>query len=124
VVSTVALHYLALERRKPFFQEVYRLLAPGGYFCHGGSFDSEWSTVQGYWDRTRIEYTQRQLRELEGREVSLERLRDNWRRESERAGVHRLRLNEQIELLQEAGFAHVETVWRYLSCAVVVGYKE
>jgi hypothetical protein len=35
-----------------------------------------------------------------------------------------LRLNEQQLLLQEAGFAHVETAWRTLFCAVVVAYKE
>jgi tRNA (cmo5U34)-methyltransferase len=124
VVSTVALHYLDPARRAPFFREVYDLLAPGGYFAHGGSFDSEQAAVQAYWDRTRLEHTQRQLRELEGRDVPIERLRENWQRESQKAGIHRLRLNEQRCLLAKAGFAHVETVWRYLSCAVVAAYKE
>ena len=72
----------------------------------------------------RLEHTQRQLRELEGLEVPLEKLREKGRRESQKAGIHRLRLNEQRRLLAEAGFAHVETVWRYLFCAVVVGYRE
>jgi hypothetical protein len=100
------------------------LLDTRGFFAHGGSFDSEHPTVQAYVDRTRLEHTQRQLRELEGREVSLESLRENWRVESGKAGINRLRLNEQVCLLEQAGFAHVEIVWRYLSVAVVVGYKE
>lgn len=124
VISSIALHYLAPARRAIFFQEVYERLASGGYFAHGGSFDSEHPTVQGYWDRTRLEHTQRQLRELEGREVPLETLREKGRRESAKAGVQRLCLNEQRRLLDQAGFAHVETVWRHLFCAVVVGYKE
>jgi tRNA (cmo5U34)-methyltransferase len=131
VVSSIALHYLATARRAPFFQRLYDLLEPRGnrsgcrgYFAHGGSFDSEHPAVQAYWDRTRLEHTQRQLREQEGREVPLEKLRENWRRESAKAGIHRLRLNEQRRLLVEAGFAHVETAWRYLFCAVVVAYKE
>jgi trans-aconitate methyltransferase len=124
IVSSIALHYLGTARRAPFFQEVYDLLEPGGFFAHGGAFDSEHPVVQATWDRTRLEHTQRQLRELEGREVTLERLREKGRRESAKAGIHRLRLNEQRRLLQEAGFAHVETMWRYLFCAVVVAYKE
>ena len=124
IVSSIALHYLDTARRAPFFREVYDLLSPGGYFAHGGAFDSEHPVVQATWDRTRLEHTQRQLRELEGREVSLEKLRENWQRESTKAGIHRLQLNEQRRLLVEAGFAHVETAWRYLFCAVVVAYKE
>jgi trans-aconitate methyltransferase len=115
VVSSIALHYLKTERRAPFFREVYDLLDTRGFFAHGGSFDSEHPTVQAYLDRTRLEHTQRQLRELEGREVSLERLRENWQVESDKAGINRLRLNEQTRLLEQAGFAHVETVWRYLA---------
>jgi cyclopropane fatty-acyl-phospholipid synthase-like methyltransferase len=124
IVSAIALQYLQPERRASFFQEVYALLDAPGYFAHGGSFDSEHGSVQAYLDRTRLEHTQRQLRKLEGREVPLERLREHWRVESARAGINRLRLNEQIHLLEQAGFAHVETVWRYLSVAMVVGYKE
>jgi hypothetical protein len=60
---------------------------------------------------------------MEGREVSLERLRERRGVESEKAGVNRLLLREQTRLLEEAGFEHVEVVWRYLSMAVVVGYK-
>jgi tRNA (cmo5U34)-methyltransferase len=124
VVSAIALQYLQPKRRASFFQEVYALLDAPGTFAHGGSFDSEHGAVQAYLDRTRLEHTQRQLREIEGREVPLERLRENWRVESTKAGINRLRLNEQNHLLERAGFAHVETVWRYLSVAVVVGYKE
>lgn len=123
IVSSIALHYLDTARRPAFFREVNDLLSPGGFFAHGGAFDSEHPVVQAYWDQMRLEHTQRMLYELEGREVSLETLREKGKRETTKAGVHRLRLNEQRRLLEQAGFGHVETAWRTLFCAVVVAYK-
>ena len=101
----------------------YELLEKPGYFANGGSFDTEHEFIREYCFNKRLEYTQKQLLEIEGREVSLEWLREKRKAESEKAGVNRLILGEQTRLLKEAGFEHVEIVWRYLSVAVVVAYK-
>jgi len=123
VVSAIALQYLRTERRVRFFKGIYELLQVPGYFAHGGAYDSEHEFIQEYCNEKRLEYTQAQLVEMEGREVSLERLQERWRVESEKAGVNRLLIGEQTRLLEGAGFEHVEVVWRYLSMAVVVAYK-
>ena len=123
VVSAIALQYLRTERRVRFFKGIYELLQTPGYSAHGGSYDSEHAFIQAYCSHRRLEFTQQQLAETEGREVSLERLQEKRRVESEKAGVNRLLMGEQTRLLEGAGFDHVEIVWRYLSIAVVVGYK-
>jgi cyclopropane fatty-acyl-phospholipid synthase-like methyltransferase len=124
VVSSIALHYLRTECRAPFLEGVYEFLDAPGYFANAGGFESEHKSIREYCDEKRLEYTQKQLLEKDGREVSLARLRERWEVESEKAGINRLLLSEQTRLLEEAGFGHVEVVWRYLSMAVVVAYKE
>ena len=70
-----------------------------------------------------LEYTQKQLLDMEGKEVSLEELGERRKIESAKAGVNRLFLTEQIDTLKAAGFSRVEVIGRYLSMAVVVGYN-
>ena len=123
VVSAIALHYLRTERRDPFFEGVYGFLEVPGYFANGGAYDADHEFIQAYCGEKWLEYTQKQLLETEGREVSLERLRERREVESKKAGINRLHFREQTRLLEEAGFGHVEVVWRYLSMAVVVAYK-
>jgi tRNA (cmo5U34)-methyltransferase len=122
VVSVLALHYLRTERRELFFRDAYALLEAPGYLANGGGFLSENERVQAYNDGKRLAFTQRQLA-AEGRAIALEELRARWRHNSEQAGVNAFTLVEQVRLLEGAGFAQVEIVWRYLSLAVVVGYK-
>ena len=123
VVASIALHYLQTERREPFFQSVYTLLSDPGCFICGGAYDTEDPFVQQRIELRRLEYTQEQLLETEGKHISMEKLWENNRQVSEKAGINRLLLREQIELLKQSGFASAEVVWRYLVMAVVAAYK-
>ena len=123
VISAIALHYLRTERRQSFFQSVFDLLSPPGCFLNGGAFNTEDSFIQQRATLRMLEYTQTQLLETEGKQVAIEKLRENMKRESEKAGINRLLLREQCEVLQQAGFSSVEVVWRYLLMAVVAAYK-
>jgi len=62
--------------------------------------------------------------ELEGKQVAIEVLQENMKKESEKAGINRLLLHEQCQLLEQSGFSHVEVVWRYLMMSVVAAYKK
>lgn len=123
VVASITLHYLRTERREPFFQSVFDLLSAPGCFLVGGAFDAEDPFVQQRVTLRMLEYIQGQLLETEGKQISIEKLRENSEQMSEKAGINRPLLREQCELLERSGFAGVEVVWRYLRMAVVAGYK-
>ena len=123
VIASIALHYLQTERRERFFQSVFGLLSAPGCFLCGGAFNTEDPFVQRRGTLRMLEYTQKQLLETEGKQVAIEKLRENTKRESEKAGINRLLLREQCEFLEQSGFASGEVVWRYLLMAVIAAYK-
>lgn len=122
VISNQALQYVRLERRAGFFQSVYSLLGTPGYFANGGGFNTACRLVQERGEYKALELTQKKF-ELEGRQVSIEYLRGKRKEGQAQAGVNRMLFDEQVAFLKNAGFAHVEIVWRYLLRGVVVAYK-
>ena len=122
-MSSIALHYLRAERRAPFFESVYQVLDTLGCFINGDSFDACDPFVQDLVAEGMMAFTHRQLLETEGRDVPIEQLRERRRTETARAGANRLFLDEQVDVLKQAGFSNVEVVWRYLMLAVVAAYK-
>lgn len=123
VVCNQALQYVRLERRAGFFQSVYDLLETPGYFANGGAFNTACRLVQEHGEYKALELTQKKLWELEGRQVSIEELRKKRKEGQAQAGVNRMLFEEQVAFLKNAGFEHVEIVWRYLLRGVVVAYK-
>lgn len=123
VVCNQALQYVRLERRAGFFQSVYNLLETPGYFANGGAFNTACRLVQERGEYKALKLTQKKLWELEGRHVSIEYLRDQRKAGQAQAGVNRMLFDEQVAFLKDAGFEHVEIVWRYLLRGVVVAYK-
>jgi hypothetical protein len=92
MVSSIALQYLRTQCRAPFFNGVYELLQTPGYSANGGAFDTEHPFIQAYSGSQHLELTQRELFEQEGRRISLQRLRHNWKVEAAKAGISQLRL--------------------------------
>ncbi|MCX6013377.1 MAG: class I SAM-dependent methyltransferase [Chloroflexi bacterium] len=123
VVSSVALHYLVTGNRLPFAKKVFNLLSTPGCFINGGVFHANDEFVQKRIMVKMIEYTQKQLLEIDGVSIPLDKLGQRRKEETESAGVNRIQLANQFEILKEAGFCGIEIVWRYLVLAVVVGYK-
>ena len=123
IVSSIALHFLRTERRLPFFARAYALLSAPGCLLVGDAYNTPVAFIQERCNLRMLEFTRQQLLATEGRDVSIEKLRENARTESGRAGTNRLLFTEQMDLLKEAGFPTVEIVWRYLSMAVVAAYK-
>ena len=104
-------------------QSVFDMLSDSGCFLCGGAYNAEYPFVQRRGALRMLEYIQEQLLETEGKQISIEKLRENMETVSEKAGINRLLLGEQCELLERSGFAGVEVVWRYLLMAVVAAYK-
>ncbi len=123
VIASVALHYLRTERRERFFRSVFGLLSVPGCFLCGGAYNAGDPFVQRRGTSRMLEYIQEQLLDTEGKQIAIEKLRENAKTESDKAGINRLLLREQCELLEQSGFASVEVVWRYLLMAVVAAYK-
>ena len=124
VISSIALHYLRTERRESFFQSVFSLLSAPGCFLNGGAFNTEDLFIQQRATLRMLEYTQTQLLATEGKQVPIESLRKNMKKESDKAGINRILLRNKCDFLKQAGFSNVEVVWRYLLMAVVGAYKK
>jgi hypothetical protein len=102
-----------LERRTGFFQSVYSLLETLGCSANGGGFNAACRLVQERGEYKALELTQGKF-ELEGRPVSIEYLRGKRKEGQARAGVNRRLFDERVAFLKNAGFEHIEIVWRYL----------
>jgi hypothetical protein len=89
----------------------------------GDAFNTRDKFIQERCSLRMLEYARHQLLDTEGKDISIERLRENARTESGKAGTNRLLFTEQADLLRESGFSTVKVVWRYLSMAVVAAYK-
>jgi cyclopropane fatty-acyl-phospholipid synthase-like methyltransferase len=124
IVSAISLHYLKTQCRALFFNTVFSALKVPGCFVNGGAFRSRNAFIQYRSDTGMMKYVQKRLRNTEGIHVPIQKLRERIKKESQIAGVNRFFLSEQSDLLEQAGFFHVEVVWRYLFMAVVVAYKE
>jgi len=123
VVSSIALHYLEDERRFPFFESVFHVLKKAGCFINGDAFNMADPSDQMRCERVMLEYTQQRLAQDEGKKVSIDELREQRERQSVKAGVNRISLSEQVDILRQVGFPNVEVVWRHLLMAVVAAGK-
>jgi hypothetical protein len=123
IISNQALQYVRLECRTKFFQSVYSLLETPGYFANGGAFNTACRLIQECGEYKALELTQKKLLELEGKQVSIEHLREKRKEGQAKAGVNRMLFEDQVAFLKNAGFEQAEVVWRYLLRGVVVAYK-
>ncbi len=100
VVSALAIHHLDRERRRSLAAEILTVLRPGGVVA---DLDLVRSTSERLHDR---------FIDL----VPLERSPD-------RAWDRHWSVDERLALLDEAGFDHVDCVWRWRELALVVGER-
>lgn len=107
VVSSIAIHNIPHEDKKELFGKIAACLVPGGKFINGDFFCGETEFLDAEIHRIYVEHV---IRNLSGdeRKVWLSHIETDMP----------MRLSEQYQLLLEAGFHSVHTLWMYNNEAV------
>jgi tRNA (cmo5U34)-methyltransferase len=100
VVSSFAIHHVTHDRKRELYEEVFRLLAPGGVFCN--------------------------LKHVASPTASLHRrflATMNIAPEEEDPSNQLLDVKTQLEWLRAIGFAEVDCHWKWMELALLIGTK-
>jgi tRNA (cmo5U34)-methyltransferase len=115
VVSSLALHHLVTnEDKRNFYRRIYNTLASGGVFYNAdvvlGSSDFLQETYMKQWHN------------FMSRNVSQDEIENKWIPQYH-AEDRPAKLTDQLEWMQEIGFADVDVVWKYYNFAVYGGVR-
>ena len=122
IVSSVALHYLGDERRRPFFRELYEHLASGGALIASIAVSSAVAEVAEMADHFATEFLHQELERERGPQ-DFEEVRKRRAEQNAKAGVNRLSPGEYIESLHAAGFEKADWVWHLWTKSIFVALK-
>lgn len=114
VILNYTLQFLAEEKRKEFLEKIYRGLRPGGLIILSEKIKSPHAPVQDL--ITELYYDFKKANGYSELEIS-------QKREALENVLVPLTATGQIELLQSAGFAHSEMIFRWYTFASFIGIK-
>ncbi len=122
VLSGLAIHHLADERKKELYQEIFDLLQPGGLFLNLDHVtpSSAWAK-QAYYDllvESLWKHDQKQ-----GGIKSRESIAEEWQCQVGKAADILAPVGAQCQWLQEVGFAEVDCFFKLFELALFGGRK-
>jgi SAM-dependent methyltransferase len=116
VISSMAIHHLADDRKRRLLREILDHLAPGGWFLNYDPVATADPVVQAAWDRV-----------ADRRDPAAADKRHNRTPEEQLRWENHVRhivpLEPQVASLQEAGFEGVDVYWRELDYAIYGGRR-
>lgn len=117
VISAIAVHHVPPPDKPALFQRLYQALRPGGVLVLGDSFQAATPAL-------RARYRQLSKQSLERQGVVETPVYSAYRsRNSQPSGGSSTHLHDYLQWMEQAGFHHVDCVWKYLSRAVVYGER-
>jgi len=99
VVSSFAIHHCSHDRKRSLYEEVYRIVEPGGIFCNLEHVSSPTDRLH--------ERFMKSIGESVEREDPTNKLLD---------------VQTQLEWLRGIGFEDVDCYWKWLELALLIGY--
>ncbi|MEK0313445.1 class I SAM-dependent methyltransferase [Cohnella sp. 56] len=113
VVSSLSIHHLTHPDKRRLFASLYAALAPGGVFVNADQVAGRTAAADAY-------YRRRWLAEIAASGLPQAAIDASVAR---RAVDINAKLDDQLAWLEEAGFRHVECMYKYLDFAVFCGTK-
>jgi tRNA (cmo5U34)-methyltransferase len=122
VVSCLALHHIAFEKRVGLYRNIGEILKPGGLFINGDLFRCEspvihqWefdTWIEGIAGRMRDQGTMKSFDEVKNTQLEICRIMDD------KPGT----VWEMQNDMREAGFPSVDCVWKNQNLAILVAVK-
>jgi hypothetical protein len=109
-------HHLTDERKQGLFAEIWRRLAPGGWYLNFDPIASSDPMVEETWQRVteRIDPAQREKR-LNRTPTQHERHEEHVR--------HMIPLEPQVDFVRAAGFEAVDVYWKQLDYVIYGGRR-
>lgn len=116
VVTSQCVHHLPDERKQGLFAEIWRHLAPGGWYLNFDPISSSDPLVEETWQRVndRIYPAQKEKR--------LNRTPDQHHRHEEHVR-HMAPLDPQVDFVRAAGFEAVDVYWKQLDYVIYGGRR-
>ena len=111
VISSFALHHLSRPEKDALLKHVCRLLRPGGWFLNADIVVSEDSVLEEVIQRRRVRGIVRRASPSDTRfadEATTRKFLDDL---EQKEGDQPLTLDEDLAILRDAGFHHVDVFW-------------
>lgn len=122
VLSGLAIHHLAHDRKRELYREIFGLLAPGGVFLNLEHVASPTPAVEEIFDDFMTEHLYLRRRE-KGEDVTPDQVRRDFLERPDRAANILASIEEQCHWLREIGFRNVDCFWKYFELAVFGGFR-
>ena len=117
VISAIAVHHVPPPDKPALFQRLYEALRPGGILVLGDAFQAATSALNE-------RYRHLSQASLERQGIVETPVYVAYRnRNSQPSGGSSTHLQHYLQWMEEAGFQHVDCVWKYLARAVVYGVR-
>ena len=116
VISSMAIHHLADDRKRRLLREILDRLVPGGWFLNYDPVTTADPVVQAAWHRVE---DRRDPAAAHKRRVRTPEEQSRW----ENHVRHIIPLEPQVAFLREAGFEGVDVYWRELDYAIYGGRR-
>lgn len=124
IVSAMAIHILSDESKQRLYRQCFAMLKPGGWFVCADRLKAASPALDELYHELWLEHMVRQTKEVLGKDVPLETMRQRQRSLDQAAGLHRVTLEQSLSWLHAAGFASVDCFWKDWQRAIFGGMKE
>ncbi len=123
VVSSFAFHHLYREEKLMLFRYIHSILKPNGWFVNCDIFKAADPALEARFRYFQYLGIQQRIKRINHQEKSIDQISSELAEKEKKDGDHPLRLTDDLQILEEAGFRTVECFWKEYREAVYGGIK-
>jgi tRNA (cmo5U34)-methyltransferase len=122
-VSCFALHHIELKNRVKLYSEIRKALKKDGLFMNGDRFKEDSPVIDEWVFNSWISYRVEQMRKRWGKETTLAEVQRTQRLSDKKLGDSPGTIWDMQQDLKQAGFRHVDCLWKYQTLAIIAATK-